>query len=243
MFGRIHRMLRKIRWRFGDTTVRTHVFGPASFRCRNSVEVSRTAGFGEEAAALGAFLFLLRPDDVVWDIGASVGLFAIHTAPRVKRVEAFEPDAATAERLRQNAVVNGLDIGVHQLALGAEPGEVELHTDGLAGNAPSLVALGRHRATTTTRMDTIDAAVERITPPTVLKIDVEGAEGLVFDGARGLLGSDRRPRLIFVEVHRAFLPHYGSEPDAVERALQAGGYRTLSTTSRAEQYHLVAVPD
>ena len=59
-------------------------------------------------------------------------------------------------------------------------------------------------------MTTVDRLVADDAPlPTVLKIDVEGAELLVLRGATALLASTSSPRLIFLEVHPQFLPSLG----------------------------------
>ena len=65
----------------------------------------------------------IGPDDVVWDIGANMGIFAIPAALRASQVYAFEPDVELAHnlcrslRLRAN---RGLNVTViTQLALPA----------------------------------------------------------------------------------------------------------------------------
>jgi hypothetical protein len=54
----------------GEFDFRVSQFGSYTFRCGNRVEYFRAVEFGGEAEALGALLFLLRPEDVVCDIGA-----------------------------------------------------------------------------------------------------------------------------------------------------------------------------
>src|SRR5690348_7695963 len=78
----------------GECDFRVSQFGTYTFRCGNRVEYFRAVEFGGEAEALGAFLFLLRPDDVVWDVGASIGLLSVHAATAARNVVAFEPDPA-----------------------------------------------------------------------------------------------------------------------------------------------------
>jgi FkbM family methyltransferase len=47
---------------------------------------------------LRGMLATLRPDDILYDIGANVGLVALHAARRCRTV-AFEPDPAFRARL------------------------------------------------------------------------------------------------------------------------------------------------
>jgi FkbM family methyltransferase len=229
-----------------ESTFSTSQFGRCYFRCGNRVEYHRTVQFGGEPNALAAFLFLLRADDVVWDVGASVGLFTMHAAGEGARVIAFEPDPATFARLRHNVGLNGTAsrIECRHEALGDREGHVTLRSDGLAGFAPSLADLGRHGAVVRTPMTTIDALVASGVPaPSVLKIDVEGAELLVLQGAGQLLHSATAPRVIFMEVHPRFLPAFNGAPEDVERVLAGAGYRIAARRPRDEQVHLIALRD
>lgn len=228
----------------GEFTFRVSQFGVHEFRCGNSTEYYRTVQFGGEAAALGAFLFLLRPDDLVWDIGASVGLFSVHAVGAASQVVAFEPDPATFERLRQNVQLNGSAdrIDCRREALGDKAGQVALRTDGLGGNAPSVADLGRHAGVTEAVMTTVDQLIDAGVPaPTVLKIDVEGAELLVLRGGRGLFTSTRAPRLIFLEVHPHFLPAFGATAADVDSLLSAHGYDVAARQVRGDQVHVIAM--
>lgn len=225
-------------------TFEVTLYGQHRFRCSNPIEVTRTVHFGGEPAPLGAFLFLLQDDDVVWDIGASVGLFTVHSAARVRRVVAFEPDPATHRRLVENVQLNGLSdqVETHQLALGDRPGQLTLYTDGLSGMAPSVANLGRHQQNVVVPVHTLDDLVAKGLPaPSVIKIDIEGAEMLCLSGASQSLNSPQRPRLIFLEVHPQFLPSFGSTPDQLVELLQKSGYQEVSNQAREDQFHSVWV--
>jgi FkbM family methyltransferase len=163
----------------------------------------------------------VRPGDVVADVGANVGLYAVTLARRVGatgRLIAYEPDAGNAELLRRNLALN--DVGdvveVRAVAVGAERGEMPFLSDRQqsrfdpdGSSRVSVVAL--------------DDELERVA---LLKIDVEGFECAVLDGARSLLADEsRRPRRIFVEVHLARLPELGHTEEDVTRALELAGYR------------------
>lgn len=230
----------------GDFDFRVSQFGVHTFRCGNRTEYYRTVEFGGEATALAAFLFLLQPDDVVWDVGASVGLFSVHAAAVVRNVVAFEPDPATFRRLRQNLELNGLGdrVGSRMEALGDHEGDVELRTDGLDGNAPSVTNLGRHAGSSNTHMTTLDQLIDcKLPAPTVLKIDVEGAELLVLRGGSRLLASTGAPRMIFLEVHPAFLAVFGASSEIVDHEMTQYGYKVAARRVRGDQVHLIAIRD
>lgn len=220
--------------------------GEFRFRAQNATEVARTLDYGHELVSLAAFLFLLKPDDVVWDLGASVGLFTVHAAARCSEVVAFEPDPPTFARLKENVALNGFSgkVRFEGCAVGQEPGTLELSTDGLHGLAPSLAmgTDGRHKNRVAVPVETIDRLVGKGVPaPTVLKVDIEGAEILALRGGRTVLSGPKRPRLLFVEVHPLFLPNFGATADDVDRCVVECGYRLLSTQKRDAQYHLIAV--
>lgn len=118
------------------------------------------------------------------DIGANVGLWTRVMAACFDRVTAFEPNPETEEAFWKNNVgANRLSyesdkprLVLHQVALGAEPGEVRLYT--------------KRRSTAFTRVkDDGDIAVEQRTLDSFglvkvdfIKIDVEGWEHNVVKG-------------------------------------------------------------
>ncbi len=224
---------------------RVSELGDYRFLCGSATEYYRTVGYGGELKALGAFLFLLRRDDVVWDVGASVGLFTVHAAGMGAHVVALEPDPATLGRLKENVRLNALEqrVTVLGVALSEVPGQMALHSDGLVGGAPSLADLGRHLHQVRVPVDTVDALVARggAPRPTVLKIDVEGAEGAVIAGARATLCGEVPPRLLLLELHPKFLPSYGWSESQVTREVARVGYLPIATQRREDQWHMLAV--
>jgi hypothetical protein len=64
----------------------------------------------------------------------------------------------------------------------------------------------------------------RLPPPTVIKLDIEGAEILALRGARQLLTEPGKPRALFIEIHDTFLPGFGSSADEVDALLNEFGY-------------------
>lgn len=220
--------------------------GQCKFYSSSAVEVFRTIRYGGEESSLGAFIFLLQDDDVVWDIGTSVGLFTIHSAAKAKAIVSFEPDPSIYSRLRENIDLNKLSdkVTAHQYAIGDREGKMILNSDGIDGMSPSLKNLDRHGNSVEVEVKTIDALVESGTlRPSVLKIDIEGAEILALKGAARLLASENRPRLLFVEVHPNFLKSFDSSTEEVIATIQSYRYKILTTQKRDDQYHLIAVRD
>jgi FkbM family methyltransferase len=227
----------------GRYTFAVDDFASVRFECRTRREANLTAYFGYEKMALGAFLFHLKSDDVVWDIGAAFGLYSVHSAKFCESVVAFEPEPVSCERLARNIQINGLQskITVREIALSTEDGEVELFMDGYC---PSLAGDSANSRCVRVQMTTVDnliAAGNRT--PTVMKIDVEGAEAGVLRGAQSLLRGKNKPRLLFVEVHPQFLPSFGESEESVERLVLDAGYRLLAKERRAGEFYIVAISE
>lgn len=138
----------------------------------------------------------LQPGDVVLDVGANAGLYTVIAARAVGasgHVYAFEPDERALALLRRNVEVNGLkNVTVIEAAVSDETGERPFAAASDTALS-SLAAIQRDdqqiegwRTVRTVRLD--DAiATHGIGGVRFLKIDVEGAEKLVLDGAANLL--------------------------------------------------------
>ncbi|MDG2111818.1 MAG: FkbM family methyltransferase [Actinomycetota bacterium] len=141
------------------------------------------------------FAQVFEPGMTFVDVGANVGYYAMAAAQAVGpegRVHAFEPNSENCRLILLSAERNGLsNVSVHPIALGDETGHALFHThlgsngglldtdgDALLSNTTTVVPLAR--------LD--DIVRERVD---VVKIDVEGAEGLVVRGAVDLLETHR----------------------------------------------------
>ncbi len=236
---------RQISKRTGIKTVLKNQFlGDRKFYCTSRIEAFRTLKYGNEASSLGAFLFLLKEDDIIWDIGASVGLFSIHAAQHVNKIIAFEPDPEIYNRFRENVQLNQLEekISSQAIAIGEEDGTMELRSDGIEGMSPSLNNLNRHTKSVKVQVQTIDTLIEELPQkPTVIKMDIEGAEIYALRGGNRFLNSNEKPRLLFIEAHPEFLPAFNSSVEEIITILNNYSYRILSTQKRDNQIHLIAI--
>jgi FkbM family methyltransferase len=143
---------------------------------------------------------LVRPGQSVADVGANIGysglLFAQAVGPS-GRVTCIEPEPDNVAELRRNVEGNRLaNVEVVPAAVGASSGTVSLR----AGINGTVVDDGLGEVQVPLR--TLDELLAD-RPVDFVKIDVEGYEGHVLDGAARLL-EERRPGL-FVEIHPGFL--------------------------------------
>jgi FkbM family methyltransferase len=230
---------------FNKEIIITNTFyGERKFSCKNNIEYYRANNLGGEEAALGAFLFLLEKEDVVWDIGSSIGLFSIYSATYARSIIAFEPDSEIFDRLKKNVRINKFEnrIICYKMGISNEKGSVSLNSDGLNGHSPSISNLGRHTKRVDITVNSIDNLIKNdgFTTPTVIKIDIEGAEILALKGAKDLLNSVSAPRLLFIELHPLFLKSYNSSTDEVISLVNSYGYKILSINERDAEMHLIA---
>ena len=146
---------------------------------------------------------LCRPGDCVLDIGANVGDWTVSMAARVGplgKVIAFEPVPYLAETIVKTARVNRHGwVEVQPLALGATDGTTEFSVErGNSGGSRIGRVEGDFSQITvnTARLDSFLASRPEITRVDFVKIDVEGFEEAVLQGARASLARFR-PGLLF----------------------------------------------
>jgi FkbM family methyltransferase len=218
------------------------------FTAFSPTEYYRIANYGGEQEFLEKFLTLLKPEDIIFDIGASVGLMTVHAANLVKhgKVYAFEPDPDTANRLRHNVELNHFfNVEYVDWAVSDNQNETILFTDGACGAAPTLRKQeGRAIAPQgqiKIKTRSLDQAILSgdLPLPTVLKIDIEGAEGLCLRGASQLLDGkfNSRPRLVFLELHPEFLPSFSTTSDEIHDLMVDCEYSVIWKQRRDAQIH------
>ena len=144
----------------------------------------------------------LRPGATFYDVGANVGFFTLIAARRVGakgNVVALEPAPGTVARLRRNVEANNFrNVQVVEAAVGGTVGRATL-----ARGSSSLDARLAHAGQVgeDVAMLTLDHGVGVLgwPPPTLIKLDIEGAE---VDALRSMLQvvAAHRPTLI-IEVH------------------------------------------
>ena len=184
------------------------------------------------------FLDEVRDGDVVVDIGANVGFYAIAAAQRGARVVAFEPDASAARALRRHIRLNRVraHIEVVPALVGADDGASVLaqRERSFVSSAATLYLSAETSYQVVPRVS-LDSALVDYPSVAVLKIDVEGYELDVLKGARRLL-AERKPRFIMVEVHPWELSTVGATPEDVAHELAAAGYEVEKVLSESDAH-------
>ena len=157
------------------------------------------------------FAAAVRDADVVLDVGANSGLYAVLAARAspTGTVLSYEPFPPARAWLERNVRLNGAADRVRSVpaALGAEPGTAELFVPAKDHGETLETSASLNREFRPAHSEVLKVSVRRadddVAPlaprrVSVLRVDVEGAEPLVLAGAAGVL-RDHRP-LVMIEV-------------------------------------------
>lgn len=173
-----------------------------------------------------ALVSLVRPGMVVADIGANLGYYALLLADLVGdagMVHAFEPNPRMACLLNRSISMNGFSsrIALHQVALGSEnSGEVALLVppgDPKNGHIVPIDA-GLPLDAARVPLARLDGRADWANIE-FAKIDVEGAEQIVWAGAQGLLDNGMLKTVLL-----EFTPDRYADPAEFVRALTKPGF-------------------
>ena len=187
------------------------------------------SGLIEEMDAIQGYLMHAPPrhGEIVFDLGsncgASVFVFSRAVGP-TGHVVAFEPDPLNREMLRRNVEALALaNVELHDEAVAGRTGRMRFNSEGSLGAALSHVVsrAGLAKTIEVSVLSLPDACVAVGRTPDFIKMDVEGAEIEVLEGAQDWLRT-HRPRWVMDTNHRIG----GKFTDArVERILTTYGYR------------------
>lgn len=206
---------------------------PFHFRVSSPQEILSIETLYAEEEFFGRMLASLREGDVLFDVGANIGLVTLLTAraqPSVS-VHSFEPEPRNAARLAENVELNALkNVRIHRVALGSFPGSAKLYVVGEMGSGLHSLAPSETEGHASIDIGvTTGAEVARETGsrPSVMKIDVEGFEMDVLKGCEPLLGAGGC-REVFLEAH-AHAPVSAAE---VRAWMEARGYSLVWSSRR-----------
>jgi FkbM family methyltransferase len=174
---------------------------------------------------------LLADDDVFWDIGANVGYFTLVAATTLAgrgRIIAFEPGKNAYARLTENIALNPYqNITTYPVAVSDREGEAVLHVagdiaDSSASLFPATAAEAGQEVCRTVALDQFRVA-EGLREPTLIKLDAEGAELAVLQGAKKLIAQS--PPMFLMEMEEKNLQAAGASKAAIQEFLTGSGYR------------------
>ncbi len=216
----------------GDRTL--HLWSPtARIRSRNSTLATK------EPMTI-RWLQSLGPEDVLWDIGANIGLYTCFAAIAGPTVVAFEPSVFNMEALARNVFLNGVTSKVIVVPLpvshiGSQPALLSFATDELGDSQTVFASLRRDNG------EVLSAKFEsqvpgialdhlithlRIPAPTHLKIDVDGNEPEILRSSPKLLNLVSQ---VLTEV-----PMFHGAREQINDTLKSVGFQLVESSRRNE---------
>ena len=195
-----------------------------------------TAGQCYEAELAWVMFRALNPGDFAIDVGANIGFFTILMSKLVGShgiVFAFEPGANNLPKLSANLKKNSIiNVQVIERPAWSHEEKVTFYINSDSGGGNALFDPGnwwsndKSRAhpqpveMTATTLDMLDISKERVK---LIKIDTEGAEQRVLEGASGLL-RDYHPPYIIAEINPHGLAQAGCDGDSLRAFMLGLGY-------------------
>ena len=173
----------------------------------------------------------IEETDICFDIGANVGYYTLLLASLAKKgqVHSFEPVPLSFHLLQSNIQINSFgNVVANCCAVGEEEGERPF---AVADDTSFSSFVDTERRTiknsvrvSVTTLDTY-CREHKIQQIHLMKVDVEGAEGLVLNGARQIMqDKNRRPRLVMLELYEPMLRKYGTDIEQILHTMAGWGY-------------------
>jgi FkbM family methyltransferase len=184
-----------------------------------------------EGAETAWFLRTVKPGDSIVDAGANVGYYTIIGSRLVGakgKVYAFEPDPANFALLEKNVRLNALtNVVLERKALSNQKGTVKLFiAEENKGDHRIYQPEGEPRPSVEVESIRLDEYFKdqkrRID---FIKIDTQGADGLILEGMTGLLEGRTDGPTIFTEFWPYGLKGMGTDARALLRMLQSYDYK------------------
>ena len=182
-----------------------------------------------------AFRAAVRPGDVILEAGANVGAYSMlfaRWAGDEGHVYAFEPDPMALRGLQQHLALNGLADRVTATAAAiADDNARRLRFVLFESSGISRMAGDHEEVQPGTTIEDVPAwSIDRFCrtrgiAPTVIKIDVEGAELAALRGARATIAAAGARLQLFVEMHPQLWPGLGIAAADIERECASQGLR------------------
>ena len=150
---------------------------------------------------------------IFWDVGANIGLYSIYAALKYSDIEiiSFEPSTSNLRTLSRNISINKLEekIKIHQLALSKDQNQYLMFEESEFIEGSALNSFGGNLIQSKNRYKIFGTNINHLIEnnilsiPNYIKIDVDGIEHLILEGANDHLDNSEI-RSISVELNENF---------------------------------------
>jgi FkbM family methyltransferase len=181
-------------------------------------------GLPEEQAAIDEYLRIWDGGGVVFDLGAYCGVTAYHFAKRAEVVISVEPDPNNYSCLADNVKRHELkNVTCRQLAISSKNGSEQFSAEGNLGSSLSRLNPGKCNRIEVETV-TLESILMQYCPnPSLVKMDIEGAEIEVLEGSKDLLSDLHSTRFVVDNCH---FVDGKSVREPLERIFKSVGYKT-----------------
>jgi FkbM family methyltransferase len=162
-----------------------------------------------EPVSTGTLKSILKKGDVVLDIGANIGYYALmeaHIVGENGKVYACEPVPDTFKILKKNTRLNGFrNIALFKQAFADENKEVDMYVSSKSNIAAMIKRVAHDKGRIKVSTITVDDFLKDKETPSFLRMDVEGYETEIIKGMSEVLKNNALKN-IFIEIHFMSLP-------------------------------------
>jgi FkbM family methyltransferase len=166
------------------------------------------------------------------DLGANIGIYTAFLAAHIGRVDAFEPDPEVLARLNSNLEINHCrNVQVHATCVGKQTGTVHFLPGNPANQGLGRIVEGSHDKTGIVPSLSLDEFFGGpVSIPTLLKMDVEGAEWLILQGCGESIGKRTAHVDMLIEIHPNDIGALGGDVNGLRQMLIALGFSIHAVT-------------
>ena len=197
-----------------------------------SAHVARGIHATIDEIPLKLLLNLCKEADILFDIGANIGLISIILSKEMKsnsKIYSFEPAHNTFRYLKDTARVQKGNAAITPVnfAVSSEVGQLQF-TD-LERSTRNQITTGKQAGTISINATTVDSfCTKNNVVPQVIKVDIEGAEYWALLGMKQTLINNTC--IVLVEIHKEYLESNGIASKMFKNFVDSINYKVFNTT-------------
>lgn len=151
-----------------------------------------------EESELGAVSAYIEQCDLFIDVGAHIGYYTCYAGSKNVKIIAFEPSRNNFASLCRNLRLNHVSAEVFNVALGNDKGTADLYGKDVRASLRTEAFASDQGKGEEVQVEMLDSYIEKLTGKIFLKIDVEGGEFPILQGARNFFGKNP-PEYVYIE--------------------------------------------